>query len=433
MSDYKTYPGHKIFPIKSDTACLLKWAWSTINMETGTSSSCHRVDSDPIDPDNFGNFHNLPAKILARETMIRGDWPGRGCEYCHNVEKNGGVSDRLMTLQRHHGEDKVPPELLTNPVATEVTPVVLEIYFNNTCNLSCVYCGPELSSKWNDEFRKFGEIKIQDYSKNVHVTNQIQYDRMVADLWRYLEENDRYKTIRHYQVLGGETLLQHELEQSFKFWATHPNPSLTINLITNMMIPHHQFVKKMQRVKELVDAESIYMLELTASLDCWGPEQEYVRHGLNLETWQKNFEYMLDKPWCKLSVHSCVSSLTIKTLPELIQRINHWNKQRPNDMEIEHNFDLPIGPNQKLNGMHPTTFGAGVFDEDFKKIIALMPQLTEMQRSNREQMQGQSEFIKKSPRNTKRIAVLKQYLDELDRRRNTNWKSLFPWLNQEWT
>jgi hypothetical protein len=432
MSDYKTYPGHQIFPIKTATGCLLKWAWSTINMEQGTSSSCHRVDSNSIDPNNFKNFHNLPAKIQAREAMLRGEWPGHGCEYCQHVEKFGGISDRLMTLDRHHGADKIPPELIANPTATEVTPIVLEVYFNNTCNLSCLYCEPEISSKLNADLQKFGDIKIENFQQKHFVSQNDRYDRMVAELWDYLEENDRYKTIRHYQILGGESLLQKELNQSLNFWETHPNPSLTINLITNMMLPHRQFVKKMQKIEALVQQHAIYMLELTASLDCWGPQQEYVRYGLDLNTWQQNFEYMLDKSWCKLSVHSCISSLTIKTLPELIQRINHWNKQRPNNQEIEHNYDLTIGNQSKLNGMHPATFGGGVFDAEFEQIIELMPMDTEMQRSNQSQMRGQINFIKNSPRNPEIIAVLKQYLDEMDRRRNTNWKTLFPWLDREW-
>lgn len=433
MSDYKTFPGQQIFPIKTETGCLLKWSWSTVNLEKGTSSSCHRVNSDFIDTDNFSNFHNLPSKIQAREAMLRGEWPGHGCEYCQNVEKLGGISDRLMTLQRHHGLDKIPPELIDNPTATTVTPIILEVYFNNTCNLSCLYCSPDLSSKWNDELQKFGDLKIENFQQKYFVSQNSRYDRMVTDLWRYLEQNDRYKIIRHYHILGGESLLQKELDQSLDFWSAHPNPSLTVNLISNMMLPHQQFVKKMQRVRQLVDAEAIYMLELTASLDCWGPEQEYVRHGLDLNTWQQNFEYMLDKSWCKLAVHSCISSLTIKTLPELIQRINAWNKQRPKNQEIEHNFDLTIGIDQKNNGMHPATFGSGVFDAEFEQILKLMPMDTEIQLSNRSQMQGQINFIMKSTRDTQRISVLKQYLDEIDRRRNTNWKTLFPWLDQEWT
>ena len=34
--------------------------------------------------------------------------------------------------------------------------------------------------------------------------------------------------------------------------------------------------------------------------------------------------------------------------------------------------------------------------------------------------------------NPENIAKLKQYLSELDRRRNTNWKLTFPWLDQDW-
>jgi pyruvate-formate lyase-activating enzyme len=430
---YQTFPGKKIFPIKSNTACMLKWSWSTINMETGSSSSCHRVNYDPIDPDNFADFHNLPAKVQAREAMIRGEWPGHGCEYCQNVENAGGVSDRMMTMERHHGLDKLPPELLNNPVATEVTPTILEVYFNNTCNLSCLYCGPSVSSKWNDELRKFGDIEIGNFRQKLHVSNNDRYEQMVNSLWQYLEENQRYKIIRHYQILGGESLLQKELDQSVDFWASHPNPSLTINLITNLMLPHHQFVKKIQKFESLVQQEAIYMLELTASLDCWGPQQEYARHGLELDTWQKNFEYMLDKTWCKLAVHSCISSLSIKTMSELIDKINYWNTFRAPDQEIEHNFDMVIGEKQRINGMHPANFGPGVFDQDFAKIIELMPVGTEKQRTNRDQMIGQAKFIANSQCRPESIALLQAYLDEIDRRRNTNWKILFPWLDQDWT
>jgi hypothetical protein len=401
-------------------------------METASSSSCHRAGDDPIDPNNFGNFHNIPAKIQAREEMIRGNWPGRGCEYCRNVENANGVSDRIMTMERHHGLDKIPPELLDNPTATEVTPTILEVYFNNTCNLNCVYCGPTWSSKWNDEIRKFGDIKIENFQQNLHVSDNNRYEQMVNGLWQYLEENQRYKIIRHYHILGGESLLQKELDQSVDFWQAHPNPSLTINLITNLMLPHNQFVKKMQQFESLVQQQAIYMLELTASLDCWGPQSEYIRHGLVLDTWQKNFEYMIDKTWCKLAVHSCITSLTIKTMPELIDKINYWNTLRPTDQEIEHNFDLVIGKKQLINGMHPVNFGHGVFDQDFDKIIELMPQDTEKQRTNRDQMIGQSKFITRSSCRPERIAILQAYLDEMDRRRNTNWRELFPWLNKNW-
>jgi hypothetical protein len=422
----KTYQGHKIFPVKSNTACLLKWSWSTVNLQRGDTSSCHRTNQDPIDVDNFENFHNIPAKILAREKMQQGEWPGRGCEYCYNIEKHNGISDRIMTLDREHTIDKIPPELLKDHTATHVTPTILEIYFNNTCNLSCVYCFPAISSKINEEVHKYGPIEIGDFRQKLFKPDNKNYEQMVDKLWKYLENQDRYKIIRSFHILGGEPLLQKELDQCLNFWQEHPNPSLTINLITNLMLSHDAFVKKMQKFETLVSTNAIFTVAITASIDGWGPMQQYVRHGIDLDLWQKNFEYLLDKPWVNLSVHSCLASLTIKCLPELLERINSWNNKRL--IPIDYSFDIVIGPRWKNNAMHPAAIGPGVFEQDFQQIIGLMPENTDYQKTSKKQMMGVSDFINKSQRDHEKIQDLKTYLSELDRRRGTDWKIIFPWL-----
>ena len=38
----------KYFPIKQSPACQLKWAWSTIRLYEGSTSSCHRVEKEVI-------------------------------------------------------------------------------------------------------------------------------------------------------------------------------------------------------------------------------------------------------------------------------------------------------------------------------------------------------------------------------------------------
>jgi hypothetical protein len=253
---------------------------------------------------------------------------------------------------------------------------------------------------------------------------------MVQGLWDYLIEDDRYKIIQHYQLLGGESLLQKELDDSIDFWKAHPNPSLTFNMISNIMVPHHLFVDKIQKFQDLVDANAIYQLELTASLDCWGDPQEYVRHGIDLDVWTKNFEYLLDKPWILLSIHSCMTSLTIKTMPELLEKILSWNLKRPTGMPVELSFDFIIGEDGKKNGLHPSVFGPGVFDDDFQRILQLLPENNEHQISLKKHMQGSANLIENSVKNVERIEILKEYLTELDRRRNTNWRDVFPWLTE---
>ena len=283
---------NKIFPINTDTACLLKWNWSTIFFNSGTSASCHRTQRYPIDPNNFDNFHNLPDKVRARKIMLDGQWPGSGCEYCKIVEEHNGISDRESNLNQLQNKLLVPPELHNNATETAVTPTILEVYFNNTCNMACVYCGPHFSSKWEDENRRFnGEFELDSgpYS-NQRAQNNTHYDDMVAKFWQWLAQDDHYKTIQRYHILGGEPFILKELDDSIDFWDQHGNPDLVFSVITNLNIPHSRFVNYIKKFERLVLSNKIWKLQLTASLDCWGTEQKYVRWGLDLDLWQKNFE-----------------------------------------------------------------------------------------------------------------------------------------------
>jgi hypothetical protein len=71
----------------------------------------------------------------------------------------------------------------------------------------------------------------------------------------------------------------------------------------------------------------------------------------------------------------------------------------------------------------PDIFGAGVFEEDFERILNLMPD-----EHTRNHMAGIAQQITSAPRNSERINQLKVYLTELDRRRGTDWQQTFPWL-----
>jgi pyruvate-formate lyase-activating enzyme len=419
----------QVFPIVSDTACLLKWAWSTVYLGQGTSSSCHRTDQAPIDPDNFANFHNLPNKVAARKQMQEGTWPQGGCQYCEKIESAGGMSDRQYQLHAGHDLDRTPRELLVDPTVTEVVPTILEVYFNNTCNMACVYCGSWFSTKWEEENRRFGMFRQGRVNFGYNKKLNPDYERMLTDFWRYLHEKDRYQHIRYYQILGGEPFFQPEFDTSIEFWETHANPELTFNIITNLKVAPAKFRNYIDRFERMVQQKQLKQLQITGSLDAWGPQEEYVRWGLNLSEWEENFTYLLDKPWVVMCVNATITGLTIKTLPELIQRITRWNLQRPVHNPINFSFMSAMTPPE----MVPDIFGAGVFESDFERILEIMPDQTELDRSARNHMSGIMQQITQTPRNIERIEDLKVYLTELDRRRNTDWTDLFPWLNQDWT
>ena len=80
-----------------------------------------------VDWHRFDNFHNLPKKLNDRRLMLNGEWPQGGCEYCKNIEDAGGVSDRISHLDI---PNLTPIELETDLTAINVTPKILEIYFD---------------------------------------------------------------------------------------------------------------------------------------------------------------------------------------------------------------------------------------------------------------------------------------------------------------
>lgn len=419
----------RIFPIKNDPACLLKWGWSTIYFQSGTTNSCHRTEKNKIDPDNFDQFHNLPEKIVARELMLKGEWPGHGCQYCKDVEKIGGVSDRLFQLGQQQDPGLTAPELFENNQAVEVTPTMLEVWFKNTCNMACIYCGPHFSSLWEDENRKYGNLVEfnNKYQFTMHYShNNPYYDKMVADLWEYLDTNNRYQKLRRFQILGGEPFLVSELDECLDFWDSHSNPDLVINIVTNLNIPNKRFQKYVDRFERLVNENKIWKFQITGSLDGWGPEMEYVRYGLNLATWEQNFQSLLDKPWATLSINSALSALTIKHLPALISKINEWNHLRPGNAE-------PIIFSYSLTGRHddPRWFGTGFFEDDFNLALSLLDKKSTIDIGVYEGLQSLAKLINKNPMDITKVNELKTYLDQLDVRRKTNWRTTFPWLDQD--
>lgn len=409
----------KYFPIKTATSCQLKWNWSTVKLYDGTTSSCHRVSQDRITPETFNQFHNTPKKIADRDLMLNGQWPQGGCEYCKNIEDAGGFSDRMF-----HSDipNMYPPELELDPTATNVTPRILEVYFDNVCNMSCLYCWDVLSSKIHLENQKFGRFEKDGVIIDNTSTPIPNKDLMNLAFWQWLEENKN--SIRRLHILGGEPFYQPQFEECLEFLEQHPCPELEFNVISNLKISNQKLKRFLNRIKWLVDNKHICRFDLTASIDCFGEEQEYVRYGIDLTQWKDNFQTVANEEWVYLNINQTLSVLTIKTVPELIKFINHLRSDR----EIGHYFSTVVKTHEFL---HPGIFGPGFFSNDFDAILNEMPTITWQQQTAKKYMSGIKEQLETCERSNLMIKRLGIFLNEMDRRRNLNWRSVFPWLERE--
>jgi hypothetical protein len=397
----------KVFPIKTATSCQLKWTWSTIYLVDGTTASCHRTHHHKFNYETF-NFHNTEEKLQDRQRMLKGQWPEQGCEYCRNIELAGGSSDRITNLDFWNFDQ--PKELQLNPGATSVTPRILEIYFNNTCNLKCTYCGPWFSSLWNDEIVRFGG-EAYLINENFEVNKQ--------KCFNWLKEN--IQELHQLNVLGGEPLYQIEFDQLLDILETIPAPEITLTFFSNLSVAHDKLIEKIDRIERLKERGHIKKLIITASLDCWGDEQEFARFPLSLKTWEKNFNYILNKEWITIVIGSTITPLTIKSLYVLMEKINEWNKQRP-VYWYGNSVNHP-------DWMFIDMFG-DVFKNDFDRAINLMPTEFPEHQSVRNYLIGIRDQSSNTGINLTRIEKLYTMLETFDKRRNTNWRSVYPWLSE---
>jgi len=400
----------KVFPIVTETACQLKWTWSTVYLTEGTTASCHRTNHHKFDVEKF-DFHNTPEKLNDRTRMLQGLWPERGCEYCRNIEAASGQSDRI-TNNNMPGVH-APPELDHALTSTSVTPRILEVYFNNTCNLKCVYCGPYFSSLWAAEIQQHGAFSKNGLIIQSGWKKDPNLDSNKKKMFDWIKKHAH--TLTRFNVLGGEPLYQVEFDQCLDLFESCPAPNLDLEIFSNLNTSITKLEKLVEKIQSLRSRNHIRNFAITASLDCWGPSQEYARFPLKLDVWQKNFEFLLQHDWIRLIIGSTVTPLTVYTLPDLMKKINQWREHRM----VYHYFNSVVYPSFMAIDM----FG-DIFQEKFKQAL----ELADPSQESTEYLKGLARQSVSGTPNHSEILKLYTFLTELDRRRSTDWKTAFPWL-----
>lgn len=401
----------KRFPIVNDSACLYKWTWSTIFLNRGTTTSCHRCHHWEFDENTFMDFHNLPGKIKDREQMIAGEWPGNGCEYCRDIEQAGGISDRLSFV--NDSVHLIPKELEEDPNATHVTPRLLEVYFSNVCNQSCVYCTPGFSSQIEQEVRHYGPSKYNWNYSNFKADDN--YDKYQTKFWEWMEKNSN--NLLDFQTLGGEPMYQKEFETCLDFFDKHPNPQLVWRVFTNGNHPPHKFKEKIQRVQKLVDEKKLRRMDIQCSIDCWGPEVEYVRYGLKMDIFEENMNTLLEHSGVGVLVHSTLTALTLPTLYQLIEKSIKWSERK----RVFFTWNTVQSP----ECFNPYHFGPHLVPYIDKALDVLKSYNGEFKKEE-DHLYGIRKQAESSEVNKEHIRNLEGFLDDLTIRRKVDWRPIFP-------
>lgn len=307
--------------------CLAKWTQVTMHLGNGLTHSCHHPGAHSIPLDelkkNPSALHNTEFKKERRKEMLNGQRP-KECDFCWRVEDNGEISDRVLkslpsfSIPHHDKISKLDGD-------EDIFPTYVEVSFGRTCNFACAYCGPPFSSKWEQEVKKHGPYDVFNHIYNpikeheVHIPNN-EYNPYIEAFWKWFPE--AYKHMHTFRITGGEPLLIKDTFKVIDFLIENPNPNLSFAINSNGCPPGKLWDQFINKIKILTDNKCVKRFELYTSAEATGPQNDFIRDGMDWNLFVKNIERFLKETNGTKVVFMCafnvLSASTFKPLLEWI-------------------------------------------------------------------------------------------------------------------
>jgi hypothetical protein len=310
--------------------CLAKWKQVSLHLPTGLNNSCYHPPLHAIDAaalkDNPGALHNTAHKKEQRKIMLKQERP-QECSYCWAMEDNGKLSDRHY----RSGEPWAAKDfnaIMNSTGDEDVLPSYMEVNFNNVCNLACSYCSPQFSSTWMQEVESAGGYPtgvIHNSPDHFHGRNRPipnrDHNPYVDAFWDWWPTV--YPELEHFRMTGGEPLLDRNTYRVFDYVLANPSPKLHLNVTSNFSVDEKSWQKYLGYVKQLCEGERIEHFMQYVSLDSFGSQAEYIRHGLDFELlWDRVNQFLTEIPGRNsITFIVTMNNLSVTGLPHLFAGI----------------------------------------------------------------------------------------------------------------
>jgi len=284
--------------------CLAKWKQVSLHLPTGLNNSCyhpplHTIDAQTV-KDNPSALHNTKHKKEQRKIMLRQERPAE-CSYCWAMEDNNKLSDRHY----RSGEPWAAKDfnVIMNSTGDEdVIPSYVEVNFNNVCNLSCSYCSPQFSSTWMQEAERAGGYPTSTVhndpnhfvgrNRPIPARDHNPYVEAFWSWWPTL-----YPELDHFRMTGGEPMLDKNTYRVFDYVLANPKPNLHLNVTSNFSVDEKSWQKYKGYVQRLCEGENIEHFMQFVSVDTFGEQAEYLRHGLDFDLlWDRVNQFLTEIP-----------------------------------------------------------------------------------------------------------------------------------------
>ena len=320
----------------SASFCAAKWYNATIWLGSGMSTSCHHPPAHLVDIDKVTSnprlLHNTDQKKDDRRKMLAGERPA-GCEYCWKIEDMGrdAISDRVYKSKIYPIE--ALDEAYRTPVDADVNLRTLEIAFDRTCQFACSYCNPAFSSTWVKDIRNNGPYRNLVSDGRNHFTHTHES----SQLFKYGETNpyveaffawwdsDLHRTLQELRITGGEPLMSAHTWRLIDWFKTNAGKSTTRLAINSNLGTEVDIAR-------LLEATQGLAIDLYTSNEAVGLPAEYIRDGLEWDSWANNVERLLSSGNFRgIHVMCTINALCLTTLDQLLECMLQWKTEYGRD------------------------------------------------------------------------------------------------------
>lgn len=285
---------------KPETLCMAPWTHTYLSPQTERRMCCasrepaqsfrQYIDtaagSGKYHPITLEEHWNSEHMRSVRRRMMSGETLPE-CEVCNNKLLNTDVyRSYFWALFKH----KYPSIWETTDVdgTTSMLPVSWDYRFSNLCNFKCRMCGDMLSSAWESEQRQHNMINWHDPKNNwmrPDIRKEItafQDQQIEAEFAQAVEEH----RVEEIYWVGGEPLMY---EQHWRYMKRvvelGDGPKVYARYNTNLSRVNYRGI-------DLFDGIICRLRDwqICASLDGTGRIGEYIRTGLEFDSWRKNYD-----------------------------------------------------------------------------------------------------------------------------------------------
>lgn len=397
--------------------CSNKWTYLYIDFHSNIIRNCYNVpprtvNETELDLYGVNFFFDHPYEIQRRQEKLD-NIRHSDCSNCWNCEDRGVRSQRKPEpfYEAHRLRAGISR-------GTQAIPTFLELYFNNTCDLKCVYCNESSSSQWAAELKKYDEYKIyQDNALN---------SKLKKVFYEWFEE-DGSKEILSYNILGGEPTIQNEfyefLEYLLDILKKHPNkygikPELA--LFTNGNTPRKYMEKWLSILENLQEHISI---RIDFSNESIGERSEFIRSNLNWVNFEKNINQTIKISKDKDIRIRLACTQTVLSIPTFIEYLK-WAK----NLESEHGIQLEFGSNSVVQPSYLSPWNLTVdFKNNIEESMDWINQNSPRWKDYSEYLSSIKEGLGKF--NIEDLKFIPEFVERMKTRRGLDFLKTFPELS----